>query len=63
MNFANSPNLAASQSFNNRSRANWVADNYNFDPDYEKPPTNYHLKSKRSHFDDFRWISYASQSK
>lgn len=49
INFAKSPNLAASQNLHNRSRADWVAENYNYDPDDLRPPTNYHMKRKISH--------------
>lgn len=46
LNYASSPNLAASQNLHNRNRANWIADNYNYDPDEQKPPTNYYMKRK-----------------
>jgi len=44
-NFANTGNLSATQSQHNKNKANWIADNYNYDPDEDRPPTNYHLKS------------------
>lgn len=56
VNFANSPNYAANQDLHNRSRADWVAENYNYDPDF-RPPTNYQMKSKLNGLGHtYRWI-------
>ena len=46
VNYASSPNLAASMSLSNRNKANWIAENYNYDPSEPLPRTNYTLNRK-----------------
>ena len=40
------PNLAASMNFDNRNKANWIADNYNYDHNERLPKTNFTLNRK-----------------
>jgi hypothetical protein len=57
LNFAKSGNLASSRDLHNRSRADWVAENYNYDPDEFKPPTNYQMNRKKIIANlIYRWI-------
>ena len=46
LNMASNPTFAASQDLHNRSRADWIAENYNYDPNDNKPPTNYRMNRK-----------------
>jgi hypothetical protein len=48
LNFASSPNLASTQDLHNRSRADWMAENYNYDPAEPKPLNNYQLRRKQT---------------
>ena len=56
-NFANTGTLASNRDLHNRSRADWVAENYNFDPSEQKPATNYQMQRKPNcHLTSFRWV-------